>query len=407
MRSEATPHLIRARQSSEPLEPVELRKKAIREDLLQDLLDRIPSILPVSKFDESFGPLVSVGREIMGIDNLFISPTGRLTVVETKLWRNPQATRHVLAQILDYANRLSSLSVEEFQQRCTAANQSRVTEANDLYALVSDAFPEATPRESEFIDRLQKNLATGRFLLLVVGDGIHEGLESILGSLHHQSRLHFTFGLVELKLYRMPTETGGLLVVPNVVAHSTEIERAVVTIRGAQPEQVEVTVSADPGEKAPKLTESEFLESIKNPEARQFGQRLFKWGRQRGWIEITSKGDSASIRIPFSTARAGLILIRLYRNGNVLTTPPKLRQALRRSGAGEEDVVALARDLQKLVPELRVDPDKERVARVISAQQLLPQLDGVLAVYDEAIAKFSDLDPGNDNPIDEPDDEME
>ncbi len=400
MRSEARPHLIHDGQTPVRLERVELAGRAIQEDFLQDLLHRNPSILPVSKFDESFGPLVAVGREILGIDNLFISPTGRLTVVETKLWRNPQATRHVLAQILDYANRLSSLDVEALEQRCIAANQSEVTDSQSLFSLVQQEFPDQVPSEPEFVDRLQKSLSTGRFLLLVVGDGIRDGLEGILDSLHHQSRLYFTFGLVEMRLYTTPRD-GSLLVVPSVVAHSTEIERAVVTIRGAQPEQVEVSVSADPVQKAPKLTESEFLDGIQNSEIRQFGERLFKWARRRGWIEITKNGDSASVRIPFSTARAGLILIRLNKNGSVLATPPRLRKVLRRSGVREDEVVLLAKELKRVVPELSLDIEKDRVARSISAKQLLPHIDAILSVYDKVIRNFQNLDPGTGSPSDE------
>src|SRR6056297_3147066 len=109
MRSDAPPYLVSGGKSATPLERIKLGEQDIREAFLQALLDENPAILPVSDFDESFGPVVSLGREIMGIDNLFISPNGRLTLVETKLWRNPQATRHVLVQILDYASRLARL----------------------------------------------------------------------------------------------------------------------------------------------------------------------------------------------------------------------------------------------------------------------------------------------------------
>jgi hypothetical protein len=238
MRASGTPHLVSVSGDSTALERVSLGSGEIREGHLQELLDKNPSILPVNQFDGSFGPLVSLGREIMGIDNLFIGPNGRLTVVETKLWRNPQATRTVLAQILDYASRLSRQTFEEFQATCQAANQCALSGGTGLYQFVTTQFPNQVPPEAEFTDRVQRDLRNGRFLLLVVGDGIREGLERVLDALHHQSRLHFTFGLVELALYREP-ESGGMLVVPSVIAHSTEVERAVVTIRGGTAEQVE------------------------------------------------------------------------------------------------------------------------------------------------------------------------
>jgi len=88
----------------------------------QEQLHKSPSILPVEELDDSFAPLLSLGREIESIDNLFISPNGRITIVETKLFRNPEATRQVLAQILDYAKRLSSLRYEEFEKKCSSAS---------------------------------------------------------------------------------------------------------------------------------------------------------------------------------------------------------------------------------------------------------------------------------------------
>jgi hypothetical protein len=37
------------------------------------------------------------------IDNFMVSPSGLPVLVECKLWRNPEARREVVSQILDYA----------------------------------------------------------------------------------------------------------------------------------------------------------------------------------------------------------------------------------------------------------------------------------------------------------------
>ena len=53
-----------------------------------DLRDRIfehPDILPVAESWSQFWPLVPLGTEVAGIDALFVSPGGFLTIVETKL----------------------------------------------------------------------------------------------------------------------------------------------------------------------------------------------------------------------------------------------------------------------------------------------------------------------------------
>jgi len=392
MKSGGKPYLIGTSGESAALKRLSLKGPEIDEGFLQELLDRSPDILPVSQLNPGFGPLISLGREIMNIDNLFIAPNGRLTVVETKLWRNPQATRHVLAQMLDYASRLSSLSYEEFEKRCQSANQSALTSNSSLYQLVQAASPEQVPDEAEFVDQVQRGLKSGRFLLLVVGDGIREGLETVLGALHQQSRLHFTFGLVELALYR-EQQTGGMLVVPSVVAHSTEVERAVVTIRGATAKQVEVSVHSGPSEQTPKLTEQEFLDSIKDEEVKRFGEKLFQWARQHARIEIAKTGTSAIVRVPFSTTRTGLILLRMFRTGRILVTPPRLRAALDKSGYGDE-VFRIAHALQRLYPELEFDSNKKQVCPPMQAADLLPKIDKVLEIYTSAIARLQALDPG-------------
>ena len=105
------PYLINdVKASGRRLTPIPVRDKAFQEDWLQELLYKHPSILPVDYLDESYLPLVSIGREIASIDNLFVSQSGLLTVVETKLWRNPEAHRTVVAQILEYAKRKGYLT---------------------------------------------------------------------------------------------------------------------------------------------------------------------------------------------------------------------------------------------------------------------------------------------------------
>ena len=143
MRTSGCPHLVDTDGRAAPLDPVRLDGAQIQERQLQELMHENPSLLPVDQFEGGFGPLVSLGREIMGIDNLFISPAGRLTVVEAKLWRNPQATRTVLAQILEYAARLSRLSYEELETTCKAANQSALSGHTSLYEFVSGSFAES------------------------------------------------------------------------------------------------------------------------------------------------------------------------------------------------------------------------------------------------------------------------
>ena len=90
--SHAKPYLITDEKADgRQLSLLASREKVFNEEWLQELLYKHPSILPVDSINSSFAPLIALGREIAGIDDLFISPEGLITIVETKLWRNPES----------------------------------------------------------------------------------------------------------------------------------------------------------------------------------------------------------------------------------------------------------------------------------------------------------------------------
>jgi hypothetical protein len=74
---------------------------------LQRLVMAHPSVLPVDQIEPAFSPLIPVCIELPvssgSVDNLLVTPAGDLALIECKLWRNPEARRKVLAQIIDYA----------------------------------------------------------------------------------------------------------------------------------------------------------------------------------------------------------------------------------------------------------------------------------------------------------------
>jgi hypothetical protein len=94
------------------LERIPLNKKHFQENWLQKIIHNNPQILPIDDIESGCAPLLSLGREISTsiryIDNLYIFPNGYLTIVETKLWRNPEAKREVVGQIIDYAKELTN-----------------------------------------------------------------------------------------------------------------------------------------------------------------------------------------------------------------------------------------------------------------------------------------------------------
>lgn len=122
-----------------------------------------------------------------------------LTLVECKLWRNSEARREVVGQLLDYAKEFSRWSYEDLQ---SAVQKALGRTGNVLFDIARGM--ENDIDEAEFVDNVSRNLKRGRFLLMIVGDGIRESVENIANFLQEHSGLHFTFSLVELALFHLP-----------------------------------------------------------------------------------------------------------------------------------------------------------------------------------------------------------
>jgi len=111
-------------------------------------------------------------------------------------------------------------------------------DGNPLLDMVRAVDPEVDERQ--FNDALTANLRRGRFLLLIVGDGIREGVEAIAEYLQLHAGLHFSLGLVELPIYVMPN--GDRLVAPRVLARTALVTRNVVAV----PDGYSVDEAEDP-----------------------------------------------------------------------------------------------------------------------------------------------------------------
>lgn len=103
-----------------PLSRVSFGEKSYDESWLRDLLWDYPTLLPVAEIEPVFDGLLPVAWELRTncgrIDLLFVNSEGMITIVETKLWRNPEARRKVVAQIIDYAKDMAKWSYSDLVQ---------------------------------------------------------------------------------------------------------------------------------------------------------------------------------------------------------------------------------------------------------------------------------------------------
>lgn len=201
------------------------------EDYVRNLAFDHPACLPIAEIDSAYRDAVPICKELNTpagpLDALFVTPEGRLVVLEAKLWRNPEARRKVVAQILDYAKELSRWSYEDLQRNVSAATGRK---GNSLMEIVREKNPGLD--EAAFVDAVSRGLKQGRFLLLIVGDGIREGAASIAEFMQRVGTLEFTFGLVELALYG--SQETGIFVQPRILARTEIIQRQVVVLRDGQ-----------------------------------------------------------------------------------------------------------------------------------------------------------------------------
>lgn len=122
VKAAGTPVLIGTGKTRVRLEKLDLAASKHNEAWLQALAYDYPEILPIGDIEPRFGELFAVAREVPCahglIDNLYVTPSGDLVLVEAKLWKNPQARREVVTQALDYVAALTGMSYEAFEAAC-------------------------------------------------------------------------------------------------------------------------------------------------------------------------------------------------------------------------------------------------------------------------------------------------
>jgi hypothetical protein len=239
-RRQATPVLVSANgEAVQSLFPLELTNNTqYDERWLQRLVHRQPSVLPIPSIEATFWPAISVCMELPlrsgYLDNFLVTPAGDLIAIECKLWRNADARRKVIAQAIDYAKDLQGTNYSDLER---AIRTSRKEPAYELFRDVSNAEPDSSLDESRFIDAVSRNLRRARFLLVIVGDGITENLESMGEFLQQHAGLHFALALVQLALYELPN-TKERLVIPSILMRTINVTRGIVEMADGLPKVI-------------------------------------------------------------------------------------------------------------------------------------------------------------------------
>ena len=276
------------------------------EKWIQRLIFEHPNLLPVNEFDESFAPLIPIGREVDTasgkIDNLYISPMGRLTIVETKLWKNPEKHRTVVAQIIDYAKEVSEWGYDELDNAILKSSRKSKSNAKaSLDQIVQPFLHESGLALTDFQERVMANLRNGEFLLLIVGDKISANVALLTEAIHGAPGLDFRLGLVELHLYPLIKEVNWpLLIVPDIVGRTVEETRGVIKIQYEKEKPkttVEISKEEIRAETKGRITPEVFLQKTPN-DLRPIYEHWFKtWETKKFHIYWGTVGFSLRVNV--------------------------------------------------------------------------------------------------------------
>jgi hypothetical protein len=221
------------------------------EGWLQRYLANHPELLPTVDLDGIESELRLIGRELAAIDLLFVDERGLLTVVETKLFKNPEARREVIAQLQDYAAQLSKLDVLDLCELIARLHGSKAIEGlGELEKLVKllskyvssdDGFrnesadhakavlahyvvegkisdsQKLSQSETRFLEKLDLMLKEGSFRLVIVTDRATPSLLDLLNYVN--STMKRGHQLVALELSTVDIK-GDKYFVPHLVGSS-------------------------------------------------------------------------------------------------------------------------------------------------------------------------------------------
>ena len=230
----------------------------IKERVLQTIIDEHPDVLPLNEFFPAANTVCSLGREIpvelaeragerQGyIDNLLVTDDGHLVLVETKLWRNPEAVRQVIAQVMEYSMAIGGLGLLELEKAIRQGDprSCRLAQMETVADRIREtaAARGATPVLDDFEDAFARFRQSGELLVLIVADGIQTSVERLARWFDYQFApgSPLRLGLVELRFY---DDENGHMVVPVTLMRTKELGRHTVLIQVKEGPASSVAVS--------------------------------------------------------------------------------------------------------------------------------------------------------------------
>jgi hypothetical protein len=222
------------------------------------------------------------------IDVLMITANADIVIVETKLLRNPESHRTVVAQVIDYAKAFYDQNVNEVLEIL-----SQKTAANKMLL-------EQFKKDSFWRGSLEKNIKTGNFQVVILGDRIHPNVLGMIESIQAAPHMAFSIYLVELDPYSLDGQS--MVICPRVVSRTVEVERSVIRIQ-IDHDKKEHSIESEIPEKEgkgtrPILTPAQFIDSVTKAEFKNAIETYWEdWRKLGGDIKFGVAGFSSGISV--------------------------------------------------------------------------------------------------------------
>ncbi|TET40272.1 MAG: hypothetical protein E3J66_07075 [Dehalococcoidia bacterium] len=185
------------------------------EGKLQDYLEKYPSLIPLGEIVEGASDLLCIGREVGvpsgSIDLLFIDKDGLLTVVETKLARNPEARRTVIGQIIEYASYISKWTADDVYRVANGYLKSNLDE------IIGERSEQEFLAE-DFRSNIEQNLKDGKIRCIIAVDELVEPLRATVSFLNSYSN----FDILLLQVSSFEESKARTVLIPSLFGYATK-----------------------------------------------------------------------------------------------------------------------------------------------------------------------------------------
>lgn len=271
--------------------------KFTEESKLQNYFEKYPTIIPLSDILEGASDLLCIGREVSvpsgAIDLLFIDKDGLLTILETKLVKNPEIRRTVIGQIIEYASYISQWTADDVYRIVNEYLKSNLDEA-------MQEMREGEFSDEDFRSNIEQNLKNGKMRLIIAVDELSEPLRATVTFLNSYSK----FDILLLQVSSFEESKTKKVLIPLLFGYATKGG-------GAQPPK-------------PKINEKIFFERCREggheraielyfkvkalKESRGNNSDFINWGVSGYSYNIAWKDNPAGVPIFVSSAGGSLSL---------------------------------------------------------------------------------------------------